>query len=143
MPIGVIINVTAVVLGSLTGTIVGKRLSDNLKETMNAVLGLCALCMGISAVVLMKNLPAVVFSVILGTLVGLALKLGIGQSRGGDSPDLQNAPVLVIQLPVGLAAIGKMAHIASFRQNLHEVQQTRRNLSAETLIQNLAALDFA
>lgn len=78
MPIGVIINVTAVVLGSLTGTITGKRLSDNLKETMNAVLGLCALCMGISAVVLMKNLPAVVFSVILGTLVGLALKLGLG-----------------------------------------------------------------
>lgn len=81
MPIGVIINVTAVVLGSLTGTIAGKRLSDNLKETMNAALGLCALCMGISAVVLMKNLPAVVFSVILGTLVGLALKLGLGIRR--------------------------------------------------------------
>ena len=81
MPIGVIINATAVVLGSLTGTIAGKRLSDNLKETMNAALGLCALCMGISAVVLVKNLPAVVFSVILGTLVGLALKLGLGIRR--------------------------------------------------------------
>ena len=31
--------------------------------------------------VLMKNLPAVVFSVILGTLVGLALKLGFGIRR--------------------------------------------------------------
>lgn len=78
MPIGVIINVTAVVLGGLTGSIAGKRLSDNLKETMHAVLGLCALCMGISAVVLMKNLPPVVFSVILGTLLGLTVKLGLG-----------------------------------------------------------------
>ena len=82
MPIGVIINVTAVVLGGLTGSVAGKRLSDSLKETMNAVLGLCALCMGISAVVLMKNLPAVVFSVILGTLTGFAIHFGGGIQKG-------------------------------------------------------------
>jgi uncharacterized membrane protein YqgA involved in biofilm formation len=78
MPIGVIINVSAVVLGGLTGSIAGKRLSDSLKETLNAVLGLCALCMGISAVVLLKNLPPVVFSVILGTLTGLLIRMGAG-----------------------------------------------------------------
>ena len=78
MPIGVIINVSAVVLGGLTGSIAGKRLSDSLKETLNAVLGLCALCMGISAVVLLKNLPPVVFSVILGTLFGLLIRMGAG-----------------------------------------------------------------
>lgn len=78
MPIGVIINVSAVVLGGLTGSIAGKRLSDSLKETLNAVLGLCALCMGISAVVLLKNLPPVVFSVILGTLIGLLIRMGAG-----------------------------------------------------------------
>lgn len=78
MPTGVIINVAAVILGGLTGNILGSRLSENLKETMNAILGMCALCMGISTVVLMKNLPAVVFSVILGTLIGLCLKFGTG-----------------------------------------------------------------
>ena len=78
MPTGVMINVTAVILGGLTGSILGSRLSENLKETMNSILGMCALCMGISTVVLMKNLPAVVFSVILGTLIGLGLRFGIG-----------------------------------------------------------------
>ena len=78
MPTGAIINVAAVILGGLTGNILGSRLSENLKETMNAILGMCALCMGISTVVLMKNLPAVVFSVILGTLIGLCLKFGTG-----------------------------------------------------------------
>ena len=78
MPTGVMINVTAVILGGLTGSILGSRLSENLKETMNSILGICALCMGISTVVLMKNLPAVVFSVILGTLIGLGLRFGIG-----------------------------------------------------------------
>ena len=77
MPVGVIINVSAVVLGGLMGSAVGSRLSEDLKETMNSILGLCALCMGISSVVLMKNLPAVVFAVILGTLIGLALHFGV------------------------------------------------------------------
>lgn len=76
MPIGVIVDVLSVVLGGLTGSIVGSKLSDNLKNQMNTIFGLCAMCMGISAVVLMKNMPAVVFSVILGTLLGLALKIG-------------------------------------------------------------------
>ena len=76
MPIGVIVDVLSVVLGGLAGSIVGSKLSENLKNTMNTIFGLCAMCMGISAVVLMKNMPAVVFSVILGTLIGLALKIG-------------------------------------------------------------------
>lgn len=76
MPIGVIVNVASVILGGLTGSLLGNRLSGNLKNQMNNIFGLCAMCMGISAVVLMKNMPAVVFSVILGTLIGLALKIG-------------------------------------------------------------------
>ncbi len=82
MPTGVIIDVTAVVLGSLTGKLAGDRMSNSLKETMNAILGLCGICMGICTVVLMKNLPAVVFSVIVGTLLGMALKLGVGIQKG-------------------------------------------------------------
>ena len=78
MPIGIIVNGRAVVLGGLTGAVAGSRLSAGLKEHMNTILGLCALCMGISTVVLMKNLPPVVFSVILGTLLGLVLKIGAG-----------------------------------------------------------------
>ncbi len=82
MPTGVIINVSAVVLGGLTGLLAGSRLSENLKEIMNSILGLCALCMGISAVVLLKNLPPVVMAVIVGTLMGLVLKIGFGIQKG-------------------------------------------------------------
>lgn len=76
MPIGVIVDVLAVVLGGLSGSVAGNKLSDNLKSQMNTIFGLCAMCMGISAIMLMKNMPAVVFSVILGTLIGLTLKIG-------------------------------------------------------------------
>lgn len=76
MPIGIIVNVTSVILGGLIGSLVGGRLSEDLKQKMNWIFGICALGMGISSVVLMRNMPAVVFSVIAGTLIGLVIKLG-------------------------------------------------------------------
>ena len=76
MPIGIVVDVAAVLGGGLAGSLLTSRMSEQLKEQMNGIFGLCAMCMGISAVVLMQNMPAVVFSVILGTLLGLAFKLG-------------------------------------------------------------------
>lgn len=76
MPTGIIVDVASVVLGGLAGGVLGSRLSGELKQKMNWIFGVCALGMGISSVVLMQNMPAVVFSVIVGTLTGLALKLG-------------------------------------------------------------------
>lgn len=75
MAIGVFVDVASVVLGGLAGSCLGGKLSNEIKSRMNTIFGLCAMCMGISAVVLMKNMPAVVFSVILGTLLGLALHI--------------------------------------------------------------------
>lgn len=85
MPTGIIIDVMAVVLGGITGTALKSRLSEQLKDQMNNVMGLCALCMGISTVVLMKNLPAVVFSVIIGTLIGLVIHFGAGIQKGASA----------------------------------------------------------
>lgn len=82
MPTGVIIDVAAVILGGIAGSMLKSRLSENLKDTMNSIMGLCAMCMGISTVVLMKNMPAVVFSVILGTLIGLVIHFGAGIQKG-------------------------------------------------------------
>lgn len=76
MPIGVIINVLSVALGGLTGSLVGNRLSQKLKEEMNLIFGICAMGMGMGSVCLMQNMPAVVFSVIMGSFIGLSLKIG-------------------------------------------------------------------
>ena len=84
MPTGIIIDVMAVVLGGLTGTALRDKLSEQLKDQMNSIFGLCAMCMGISTVALMKNLPAVVFSVIIGTLIGLIIHFGAGIQKGAS-----------------------------------------------------------
>ena len=75
MPIGIIVNSAAILVGGILGAFVGKKLSTRLKDTLNMVFGVCAMTMGIASIVLMKNMPAVIFSVIIGTTAGVLIKL--------------------------------------------------------------------
>lgn len=61
MPIGVLINALSVVIGGLIGLTVKNRLDLDFKEKLNMIFGVCAMGMGISSVMLMKNMPAVIF----------------------------------------------------------------------------------
>lgn len=76
MPTGVIINACSVAVGGVLGTLAGRRMSTEWKENMNRIFGLCSMGMGIGSIVLMKNMPAVVFAIIIGTALGLAIRLG-------------------------------------------------------------------
>ena len=82
MPVGIIINVAAVVLGGLLGSLFGDKLSDQVKAGLTTVFGLSALSMGIVSVMLMQNMPAVIFAVILGTLIGTLLNIDGTVRRG-------------------------------------------------------------
>lgn len=84
MPVGVIVDAVAVLLGGWFGTRLGPSVSNDFKENLNTVFGLCSMAMGIGSIVLMENLPAVIFSVIIGTVVGLLLKLGKRLEAVGD-----------------------------------------------------------
>ena len=76
MPVGIITNVASVVIGGLLGAAMGGRLREPFKEKLNMVLGSCAMCMGISSIVKMENMPAVILAIILGTCIGLMVHLG-------------------------------------------------------------------
>lgn len=83
MPTGILVNVLVVIAGGIAGAFLGDKLNDELKEKMNSVFGVCAMSMGISSIVLMENMPAVVFSVIAGTLIGFMLHLGMRINKAG------------------------------------------------------------
>jgi len=83
MPIGVIVNSLSIAIGGLIGAAVGGRLSNSFKDNINMIFGCCSMAMGISSIVLMQNMPAVVFSVIIGTSLGLACHLGEKINAGG------------------------------------------------------------
>lgn len=82
MPIGVIINALSVLLGGFLGVVVGRYMKEDFKNTLTQIFGLCALGMGVSSVVLMKNMPAVILAVIVGTMLGLWLCLGKRINQG-------------------------------------------------------------
>lgn len=76
MPIGVIVNASSVLLGGIFGGFFGNKLSEDFKEKLNMIFGACSMGMGIFSIAPMKNMPSVIFAVILGTIVGLTIHLG-------------------------------------------------------------------
>ncbi len=84
MPVGIIINVCMVLAGGVIGAVAGDRLSEEFKESLNCVFGACAMTMGIYSIVLMVNMPAVILSVILGTTLGMVIRLGKGIYAAGE-----------------------------------------------------------
>lgn len=83
MPIGVIVNVLAVVLGGWAGATCGNRMSSEFKEKLNLVFGVCSMAIGIGSIVQMQNMPAVILSLILGTIIGVVIHLGEKIGHGG------------------------------------------------------------
>lgn len=74
--IGIIVNVISVALGGVCGTLFGHKLSQTFTEKLTCVFGVCAMGMGISSIILMENMPAVILAIVVGTALGLALHVG-------------------------------------------------------------------
>ncbi len=114
MPVGVIINILCVVLGGIAGSVLGDKLTDEFKDGLNTVFGVCSMTIGISSVILMVNMPAVIFSVIAGTTIGLAVRLGEKINRVGEG----------------------MMHIMEkiLRQNAKDQDEDKKNLLVTTIV---------
>ena len=50
MPIGVIVNTLAIVIGGIAGALWGSKLSKEFKEKLNLVFGICSMGIGISSI---------------------------------------------------------------------------------------------
>lgn len=77
MPVGVLINNALVALGGILGGMLGPRISENIKENLNQLFGFAALGIGVTLIVKVTALGAVILSLILGTWLGSALQLEI------------------------------------------------------------------
>lgn len=47
MPVGVIVDALAVVIGGIVGAVAGKKLKKDFIVNMNLILGCCPMCMGV------------------------------------------------------------------------------------------------
>ena len=82
--IGTIINVGTILLGSLLGILVGKRLKDRLRNTIVAGLGLFTFGYGLMAFIDTENALVPLGGLLIGALLGEWWKLEEGLAKAGE-----------------------------------------------------------
>ncbi len=78
---GTLINVAAVTVGGLAGTVLGNRLPEKMRTTVLHGLGLITLTIGISMAITTKNILIPLFSILIGGILGEALRIEDGLER--------------------------------------------------------------
>ena len=78
MPIGVIVNSLAVLLGGAAGALLGNKLQESFRNNLTLIFGVASMSMGVASIVKLTYLPAVIFAVIIGTAIGELIHLEKG-----------------------------------------------------------------
>lgn len=73
--IGTLVNVVAVVVGSLLGLLLRKGFPEKMKQTVTTGMGLCVILIGMQGALTTQNVLLVILSVVLGSILGSALKI--------------------------------------------------------------------
>ena len=84
LPIGAAINAGVVVAGGCIGVLLGNRLSDGMRSIVFQSLGLCTLVIGMQMACKTANPLYMVGSILLGAIIGEALRLENAVTEGGD-----------------------------------------------------------
>ncbi|MBT8361402.1 MAG: DUF554 domain-containing protein, partial [Deltaproteobacteria bacterium] len=73
--LGTIVNAVAIIAGSLLGLLFSKGISDNYKDIIMSGVGLSVVLIGIKSALNSDSLMIVIFSVIIGALIGEFLSI--------------------------------------------------------------------
>ncbi len=75
MPIGVLADCGMVLLGSVSGCLLGRAIPEKLRTELNILLGFCSMAIGINSIIKVSAMAPVVLAVLLGYAIGAVLKL--------------------------------------------------------------------
>ena len=75
MPLGIITNVSCIVVGGIIGYIIQRHIPARIINALSSVFGIASLVIGISLITKFNSLPAVIMALLLGTIIGELLHL--------------------------------------------------------------------
>jgi uncharacterized membrane protein YqgA involved in biofilm formation len=148
--IGTLINVSAILLGGGVGLLFGKKLSDRLKNTVIAGLGLFTLAFGVSLFLKTNNALIVLGSLLIGILIGewtrledglnhlgawLEGKVSLSNEKSGQANFIKGFVTTSL-----LFCIGPMAILGSIQDGLTGNYET---LAIKAILDGFAAFAFA
>ena len=84
MPFGTLVNTLAVIVGSIAGLLLQRRLPENIRTICFQGLGLCTLLIGVQMALQVENILILIFSVLVGGVIGEGLRLHSRLTQLGD-----------------------------------------------------------
>jgi len=120
---GYLFNGLLVAAGSAAGILAGSRVPDKVKDAVFSVLGLVTLCVGIRMSLNGSDIIPIVFSLVLGTFAGSALRIedrvheavnGLNSSAASGNRDIEGFLVAS-----ALFCVGSMTIIGSLKDGLN------------------------
>lgn len=85
MILGPYINALAIISGALIGAALGGKIPERLRTNLTLIFGLCSMCMGVVMVAKTASMPAMILSVLLGTIIGEIILLEHGINKLASS----------------------------------------------------------
>ncbi len=146
--LGTIVNALAILAGSLVGLLFTRGIPDNYKEIVMNGVGLAVVLIGLKSALVSDNLMVVIFSVIIGALLGEFLKIethleNMGNrlekavvSRSSDTRSFARGFVTASLV----FCVGSMAIIGSLESGLTGNHQT---LFAKSILDGVTSIIFA
>ena len=121
-----IVNVITVVIGGTIGTMFGNRIKPEYSSGIMKVMGFITACIGIQGAAGTKNFLVVVLSLVIGTMIGMLLKLDDRIAGAGEWAKRKLANTPLGKGPFGdavvtcfmLFCIGSMTILGSIRAGL-------------------------
>lgn len=85
VPVGTIVNIATVVAGTAIGAVAGRRFPESIRGTVMAALGLATAAIGVREILPTTEFPLVLGAVLLGAVLGEALRIEAALHRVGDA----------------------------------------------------------
>ncbi|MBU1230306.1 MAG: DUF554 domain-containing protein [Proteobacteria bacterium] len=123
LPTGSLVNAAAIILGSLLGMALHGRLAERFRRIVFQGLGLCVLLIGLQMALTAKNPLILIFSILLGGLLGEGLRLDQAFESLGErakavlrsrNPDFTEGIITATLI----FCIGAMAIVGSFDEGI-------------------------
>ncbi|RQD71013.1 MAG: DUF554 domain-containing protein [Tindallia sp. MSAO_Bac2] len=143
--LGTIINSIAIIIGGTMGLLLRKGISDRFKQTVMQGLGLAVFVIGLSGALKTENVLLMIFSIVLGGIIGEALEIeeklaSLGkwlEGRMGQGEGLVAKGFVTTSL---IYCVGAMAIVGALESGLTGNHQT---LYAKSLLDGVSSVIFA
>lgn len=146
--LGTIVNSLAIVAGSLLGLLFRRGFADNYKEIILSGVGLSVVLIGIKSALISNDLMVVIFSIIVGAILGEAMKIEARLEQFGSTLEQKVASKSSSRdsfakgfVTASLVfCVGSMAIIGSLESGLTGNHQT---LFAKSVLDGVTSIVFA